>query len=117
MLDVGQSYRASLRCVDPATGQLVNPSTATLTVTKPAQTTATVPVPRPPAVLGLLVGDYVLSQEGLHKFTWVITGPTLTKIDYENARGYIAAVSLADAKDWLNVTDTSKDEKIRSMIA
>lgn len=122
-LDVGSTYTATLTVTDPTavttnnpTG-LVNPATATLTVTRPDQTTTTVPITLPPAQTGILLGPYVLDQEGLTKFAWAITGPTQSKTNYVNARAYRAAVSLEAAQEHLGVADPAKAEKIRILMA
>src|SRR5260221_8108650 len=114
-LDVGSVYRASLRVAD-AQGLPANPATATLTATLPDRTTAAVPVTVPPAITGLLIGDYTGVQAGLHKFSWQTTGPVLSKTDYQNFRAFVSVISLDEAKDWLNVIDPTVDEKIRDLM-
>jgi hypothetical protein len=114
--DVGQSYRAAL-VVANANGQPVNPDTAGLTITLPDQTIAQPVVTLPPATQGLLILDYVFTQPGLHAFDWVTTGPVMHKTDYVNARKFRSVVSLAETRDYLAISDTAKDEKIRSFMA
>jgi hypothetical protein len=115
-LDVGQTYRATLTVAD-GNKLPVNPTGATLTVTTPDQATHNVPVTLPPAQTGLLIGDYQTAQTGLHRFDWLTTSPGTAATDYENVRAYRAAVSLADARESLNIQDPGHDQKIRTYLA
>lgn len=117
-IDVGQTYRATLAVTD-ANQLPVNPDTATLTVTTPDQATHPVPVTVPPVTTGLLAGDYVTAQVGLHKFAWQTTNPGVARTDYENVRSYRAAMSLADARSSLGYLagDHRWDEEIRWALA
>jgi hypothetical protein len=123
-VDVGTLYTASLTLTD-STGAPANPATAVLTVTLPDQTTyvsgagANPPVTLPPATTGLVTYPYVLPQEGLTKFAWAGTmpggAPFPPKVDYVNARAYRSAISLADAMDFLGITDMTQAERIRTL--
>jgi hypothetical protein len=112
--DVNATYRTSFAVRD-STGTLVDPSTVTVTVTLPDQSTAT------PATTHDSTGnyhlDYVMTQEGLHRFTWAATSPTVSQTDYENAVVFRSVIGLAEARDFLNVLDTSRDPLLRGIMA
>lgn len=103
MIDLGQVYEATLSVTD-ASGAAANPLSAVLTITLPDSTTVTPAVTLPPAVTGLLVADYVTVQAGLHKASWVTTGPGTAATDYFSVRQFVSVVSLAEAKEHLNKT-------------
>jgi hypothetical protein len=119
--DVGQTYRAILLCTDAA-GAPVNPATATLKVSAPPDITAA------PATLtlaggqltnpavGTLYNDWPLATAGLHKFAWTTTGPGIAQTDYVNARQFVSVISLAEARNWLNVADTRLDPVLRLLM-
>lgn len=110
-LEVGQVYEATLDIVNQA-GTPANPATAVLTVTLPDGTATTPPVVLPPAVAGHLAVDYVFAQAGLHKFSWLTTGPNTAKTDYVTCRNFISLISMQEAKDHLNITRTDSDEEL-----
>lgn len=113
-VDVGQIYPAQY-AVAGADGQPENAGTITLTVTLPDRTTAT-PEPDNPEE-GQYVANFLMTQEGLYRFTWSTTSPTTSKTDYQQARAFRSIISLEDARNWLNQQDTSRDETIRSVMA
>jgi hypothetical protein len=117
-IDVGQTYRATLAVTD-ANLTPVNPDAATLVFTTPDQVAHPVTVTLPPAVTGLLTGDFVTSLPGLMKISWQTTNPGVARVDYENVRAYRAAMSLADARDSLGfgAGDHRWDEQIRWALA
>jgi len=118
-IDVGQVYRGTLAVTDE-NGLPVTPAAAVLTATLPDQSTVTIPVTLPPAVPGLLTGDYTTAQVGLHAFHWLTTSPGIARTDYENVRAYRAAMSLADARfalGFVSNADTRWDEQIRWALA
>lgn len=116
--DAGSVYPATLAITD-ANNNPVNPSTATLTITLPDQTTTSPAVTLPPATTGLLLVNYASSAAapGLYKFTWATTGPVVTKTDYVSFRTYAAGISLQEARDRLGLKTTVNDEKLRTLIA
>ena len=67
--------------VKTATGTLVNPSTATLTIIQPDGTTSTPTVSLPPAVTGILQVDFTPSQSGLHSAHWQTSVPGTAEDD------------------------------------
>jgi len=91
----------------PATGPVV------LTLTMPDGTTATPAVTGP--VSGTWSASYVTTQAGHHRASWAGGGQGYTDaFDVDAASSGI--VSLADAKAHLNVTSTTHDEEIRTMV-
>lgn len=81
------------------TQTLVNPSTATLTITQPDGTLAPgIVVDVTPAELGRLVHDFIPTQSGRHDVRWVTTGPTTAEDDvlYAERPGQLL-VSVDDA--------------------
>jgi len=114
-IDVGQVYPAAFQVLDQ-NGAPENATTITLVITKPDQTTVTPAVTNPPVVTGLYTYNYTVADEGLHAFGWSSTGPVAAKTDYMHGRRYRSAVSLAEARDFLNQADTRRDELIRSMM-
>ncbi|HEY5987032.1 MAG TPA: head-tail connector protein [Streptosporangiaceae bacterium] len=114
-VDAGQTYRWTLDVRD-ASGAPANAATIALTITLPDQTTLTPTVANPPAVTGSYIYDHVTTLAGLHKFTSVTTSPGTAKTDYVNVRAYRSVLGLDEAREYLNVTDRSRDELIRSTL-
>src|SRR5438445_9125878 len=113
-MDVGDLYRCSFSLYSPG-GSLVNATTMTLTITLPDGTT-TVITPVAPISTGLYQYDYPTVQSGRHVARWVGTGTNpgayVDVFDVISASpGYI--MSLADAKEQLNITGTASDEELR----
>jgi hypothetical protein len=115
-VDVGQVYPATLT-VTNASGAPANCAAMALVITLPDQTTVTPAVTNPPAVTGTYEYDYVITQPGLHKFAWTGTSPAVAKTDWQSAVAFRSILSLADARDYLNLTTTAHDETIRSALA
>ena len=65
-VDVGSVYRASWLVFD-ASGNPVNPSTASYQVTVGTGTPVSVPVSLPPAQTGVLIADFQTTVPGLHR--------------------------------------------------
>jgi hypothetical protein len=110
-LEVGQAYEAGLEVRNKA-GQLTTPATAVLTVTLPDGTVQAPAITLPPAAEGELLCDFVLTQAGLHKFSWLTTGPNTAKTDYVTCRNFISLISMQEAKDHLNITTANYDEEL-----
>lgn len=117
--DVGQVYRATLLCTDAA-GLPVNPSIVTLSVSAPPDITAAATVLTGVALTNTVTGtftyDWAFATPGLHKFAWTTTGPGIAQTDYASARNYTSIVSIAEARNWLNVIDTRLDPVIRILM-
>lgn len=112
MIDLGQPYQATLAVTD-GSGAPASPATAVLTITLPDGTTVTPPVTLPPVEAGLLTVDYPTVQAGLHKAAWSTTGPVTASVDYFSVRQFISIISLAEARDHLNITRTTNDAELR----
>lgn len=108
--DVGGYYRSVLTVFDD-TGMPATPATNVLTVTLPDKSTATPTVVVDSA--GVLHADYQFTQEGLHKFVWTTISPTTSRTDYENAVNFRSAVGLGEMRDFLRLSDTSGDDRLR----
>ena len=112
-IDVGGTYRSEYKVYNDV-GVLTPPSTKTFTVTLPDQTTTSPSITT--VVAGSYYSDYVIAQEGLHKFVWVTTGPVTSKTDYENAWLYRSVVGLQEMKEYLSQVTTSQDPLIRELM-
>lgn len=113
-VDLGDLYRCSWTNVSPSGGN-VNAGVVTLTITLPDQT-STVVTPISPVTTGVYQYDYQTVQAGRHLARWVGTGANpgaqSEEFDVRPANpGYI--VSLADARQQLNLTTTVNDEELR----
>lgn len=111
MIDLGQVYHATLTIV----GQSSPPTSAVLVITLPDGTTDT-PAVGSGAASGadwLLSYDYQTVQAGLHKAAWTVTGPGTAATDYFSVRSFISIISLAEAKDHLNITRATDDSELR----
>lgn len=62
-------------------GALVNPTSATLSITQPDGVVVTPTVTLPPTVTGQLVVDYAPTQAGLHSAQWLTTAPITSEPD------------------------------------
>lgn len=117
-VDLGALYPATYDVRDAA-GTLTTPSTITLTVTLPDQTTAT-PAVGAPSPAGHYEVDYQTIQSGRHVVRWVTTGPVTASSDVFDVRppdpGFI--VSLGDVKAHLNKTQSAyvDDGELRRFI-
>lgn len=116
-IDVGDLYRTSMTLTSPS-GGLVNAGTMSLTITLPDATTFPVS-PVTPMTTGQYQYDYQTTQPGRHVARWVGTGA--------NPGAYVEAfdvldatpryiISLADAKQQVNISDTSADDELRGYI-
>lgn len=98
-----------------AAGHPVDPTTITITITKPDDTVDT---PTPSSTqTGRWTVDYVPTMAGLHNVLWTTTGPALAYPDVVDVRasapGYI--VSLADARKKCKIpaNKTDHDDRLR----
>lgn len=111
-VDVG-SVKRSVWLVKNDQGQLVNPSTATATVTVGVDDPVTVAVTLPPAVTGTLIADHLTAKTGLHCIDWHTQGPVTSGRDFFNVRSYAAVFGLDEARDYLGYPDGVRDATIR----
>lgn len=95
-----------------------NATTVTLTITLPDGTTTSPSITNPPATTGTYLYDYLTTMPGRHSARWTSSGPAAAHADEFDVRpanpGYV--ISLADAKQQLNMTTTANDEELRFYI-
>lgn len=127
MLDVGGtlSFSAKLYDSDPAVNpaaQLVNPSTAALTISLDGTVIATPVITVPPAVTGTFSFNYPTTIAGRYVGRWLfgfVGGETAAHVETFNVQpadpGYL--ISLSIAKKHLNITHTDDDDEIRDWLA
>ncbi len=116
-VDLGDLYRCTYTLTSPG-GGLVSSTTMTLTITLPDATT-TVITPITAVSTGLYQYDYQTVQAGRHQARWVGTGSNPgAHVEVFDVRDstvpYI--ISLADAKQALNMTSTVDDEELRTFV-
>lgn len=114
--DLGDTVRLEAECRD-ADGTLATAAAATLTLTLPDGTTSS-PTVDAPATAGQYTHDYVTTQAGRHAVRWVFTGPACAYTDSFDVREAEppTILSLADAKQHLNITGTTDDDELRGWI-
>lgn len=117
MIDLGDVYQVAVD-IYSAGGVLTDPATATLTITLPDGTTATPAVSLPSSTAGQLRVDYTTTMAGRHSYRMVTTVPATAHTGVFDVRSAAPdlIVSLEDAKTHLNITSTTSDEELRSMI-
>lgn len=118
-VDLGDVYRLTYRNTAPD-GTLANAASVSGTITLP-DGTSSVFGPITPTTLGIYTYDYTPTQVGRHVARWAATGTnagaTSEAFDVRPGDpGYL--FSLADAKRALNMdlTDTTNDEELRSLV-
>jgi len=98
-------------------GNAANAGAVTLTITLPDGTTTTPAVSNPST--GVYTATYTPATVGVYEARWVATGVNASAFtDTFVIRSGTApsALSLADAKRYLNITDTDDDEELREFI-
>lgn len=96
---------------------LVNPSTATLTITQPDGTAATPIVTLPPAVTGQLVVDFTPAQAGLHSVHWATTVPTTAEDDmFVAERAASLLISVDEAVAYLRAAGVITSDSDREQL-
>ena len=114
-VDLGDALTLQIEVKD-ANGALTNAATVVLTVTLPDGTTATPTISNP--TIGVYTVNYATTQAGRHLTRWVATNPTVANAGAFDVRpaepAYI--ISLEDAKEQLNFTDSDDDEELRGFI-
>lgn len=121
MIDLGAEYAAAIDVYDES-GSLVDPATATLTITRPDGTSAdTSGLQVPPTDTGKLRFAYTTEQPGRHIVKWATTDPVTTWRDVFDVGTDAppSIVSLADAKVHLQMdaSVTTWDDELRAWLA
>lgn len=116
MIDLGDLVPLAVSVKD-MNGNPVNANTVTLTITLPDLTVVT-PVVSAPSVTGQYEYDYFPTQVGRHQVRWVTVGPQASYEDTFDVRDSASRsiISLAEAKQHLNMTTSTDDEEVREMI-
>lgn len=119
-LTVGSQIRLSYKVRD-ASGVLVNPATASLTISLPDRTTVVNVNPTlPPAQTGIIYYDYTTTQPGPHTVAWNTTAPITadTSSFYIDPATYPGIFPLSEAKTYLNepLTDETNDDDIERFL-
>lgn len=113
--DIADSVPLAWNVADAA-GTLVTAGAVTLTVTKPDGTTETPVVPAP-STPGQYRVTYVPTVEGRYLWSAVTTSPNTAYQEVFTVRGASPAIlSLADAKQHLNIPSTGSDEELREFL-
>jgi len=119
VFDLGAVYPAAIDVFNAA-GVLVDPATATLTITLPDGTTTSPTVPLPSAVPGQLRVSYITVQPGRHIVRWQTTNPNTPFTDvFDVAEAAPPSIlSLAMGKKTLQIdpANTDDDDELREMI-
>lgn len=115
--DIGDSVPIAWDVKDSA-GALANATTAVLTITLPDGTTVTPAVTNPPASMGHYQVTYVPAVEGIYQWRALMTGPNAAYQDTFDVRNAISPslLSLADARNHLNITSTAFDDELREYL-
>lgn len=112
--EVGSVYRSTCTVKDE-NGDPTTPTSITLTITKPDQTTTGgSPVEDD---TGVYHGDYNFAGEGLHKLVWETTGPITHKTDYVNASIWRSVLGIDETKNYINDSDADRDPILRHIMA
>lgn len=111
--DLGATARLTAECRDPS-GALATGTTAVVTVTLPDGTTLT-PAATETVTAGIYQADVPTTVAGRHTVRWVWTGPAHAYTDVFDVRDEAPPVilSLAAAKEHLNLTDNKEDDEVR----
>ncbi|MEW2635940.1 hypothetical protein AB0903_30960 [Streptomyces sp. NPDC048389] len=111
--DLGATARLTAQCRDPD-GTATTAATATVTVTLPDSSTAT-PTATETATPGTYHADYVTEQPGRHTVRWQFTDPAHAYTDVLDVLEAAppAILSLADAKQHLNIRSSDDDGEVR----
>jgi len=113
-VDLGDVYPAKVEVADAA-GALADPTEVTCTVTDPAGFARDIPVQR--VSVGVYRTGVRATMPGQWLIQWQATG--LHESSYTDgftALDYAPVISLGEAKDFLNITQTSTDEELRRFL-
>ena len=115
-IDLGASQLIAFD-VTGDTGALANATGVTLTITLPDGTTTSPTVTNPPDVTGKYRATYLPTTAGHYEWSAVTTVPNAAYGDSFNVRQWRSVLSFADAKEFLDLRDTSRDNVLRATLA
>lgn len=115
-IDLGAAYLIGFDVTDENNAP-ANATGVTLTITLPDGATATPTVTNPPAVTGQYRLTYLPATAGHYEWTAVTTVPNTSYGDSFNVRQWRSILSLADAKEFLDLRDSSRDNVLRGTLA
>ncbi|MFF9270429.1 hypothetical protein [Streptomyces rochei] len=115
--ELGATVRLTGECRDPD-GTLATAASAVVTITLPDETAVTPAVTEDPDKPGTYRADYVTTTPGRHTVRWVWTGPAAAYTDVFDVQEEAppAILSLADARQHLNLVSTRDDGEVRFWI-
>lgn len=118
MFDLSDVVPLGVKIRDPNSNALTNAGNVTVTITLPDGVTTVTPLVSNPSA-GVYQADYVPTASGRHAVLWVATGVMASaypdSFDVRPATpDYL--ISLADAKQYLNILTTTNDEELRGFI-
>lgn len=117
MYDLGDTVLLTFNAADPTTGAPVTPATVSLTVVLPDGTLAHPGTATTQA--GVYTALYPTVQAGRHTVSWQTTAPAVGYTDVFDVTVTATdnVISLADAKQTLNITTTAHDDELRGFLA
>jgi hypothetical protein len=115
VIDLGSSYLVAFDVFDD-TNTLANVTTVTLTITKPDGTTVTPAVTNPPAATGKYRLTYLPDKVGHYEWAAVTSQSNTGWGDAFDVRIFRSLMSLADAREYLGILDSSRDQVLRSLL-
>lgn len=115
--DLGATVRLTAECRGPD-GALTTAATAAVTVTLPNGSTVSPPATEDQGAAGRYWADYVTTAPGRHSVRWVWTGPAAAYTDVFDVQEAAppGILSLADARQHLNLISTKDDDEVRFWI-
>lgn len=114
--DLGDPVPLSIQIKDSA-GVLANATLVTLTITNPDGTSSSATIT--PTTTGVYQHTYVPSAAGRYLIRWQATGTNASAYTDSfdvNDPTDLALLSLSDAKQYLNITNSTSDEELREFI-
>jgi hypothetical protein len=115
VIDLGSSYLVAFDSYD-ANNNLANDTGVTLTITLPDGTTTSPTVTNPPAVTGKYRYTYLPPVIGHYSWASTTASASTGWGDTFDVRVFRSLISLADAREYLGIRDTSRDQVLRSLL-
>jgi hypothetical protein len=115
-IDLGAAYLIAFDVTDENNAP-ANATGVTLTVTLPDGTTATPTVTNPPLVTGKYRLTYLPASAGRYEWVAVTTVPNTSWADSFSVGTFRSILSLTEARDFLDLRDTSRDPVLRGTLS